>query len=112
MTYSTARMKTQEVDVEAFIKFDGTSKPSYDARGSIDARVVRTDDVVKRSDGTEVRTQYTVHVDGSESYMPLWHDRLAFTTLGENHTAIVEERVEGRTLSGTVSHVRLKCREE
>lgn len=101
-----------EVTVERFISFDGASEPTYQDRGTVDGRVVRTDRLTKRADGTEVRTQYDIWIDAGESILPIWRDRLAFETLGETHTAIVEIHDEKRDLAGNVDHVKLLCREE
>lgn len=112
MSVATRRMATQEVGVDRFIDRDAQGKPEYQSHASIDARVVRKDEVVTRPDGSRIRTQFTVWVDGGEPYMPLHLDRLTVTTLGEQHTVIVEERYEGRDLKDRVSHLQLRCREE
>lgn len=116
MSAGTKRMVTQEIGVERFLRFDGQSAPEYQDHGNVDGRVVREDRVTQRADGSVVHTQYTVFVDGGESYLPTWHDRLTFETrVGldtDYHSAIVEIHSEGRTLSGVVDHVELLCREE
>lgn len=112
MSVATRRMATQRVGVERHITRDGQGRTVYAADGSIDARVVRDDRVVKRGDGTEVRTQYTIHVDAGQDYLPLHHDRLTVDTLDESRTVVVESRRERKRLNGVIDHVALFCREE
>lgn len=112
MSRTLRRASVTEVEVERFVQFDGQSSASYDAVQKIMARVVREDQVQKRADGTEVRTQYSVWVDAGELVVPIWHDRLTFDTLGERRTAIVEFHDERKTLKGVIDHVKLLCREE
>lgn len=101
-----------EVGVEAFLKFDGGGEPAYQDRGDINARVLREDRVTMQPDGSVLRTQYTIWVDSAQPYLPIWHDRLTFTTLGEGRTAIVEMHDENQDLAGNIDHVKLLCREE
>lgn len=108
---SVERASVTEIAAEAFVGFDGASKPTYQSRGTITGRVVRSDRISKRADGSEVRTQYDVWIDADEGYLPIWRDRLAFDTLGETRTAIVEFHHEARTTAGIVDHIELECRE-
>jgi hypothetical protein len=112
MTRTLRRSAVTEVAVERFTSFDGQSTPTYQHQGTVMARVVREDRLTKRADGSEIRTQYTIWIDAGESPLPLWRDRLAFETLGEGRTAVVEIHEEKKTLRGAVDHVRLLCREE
>ena len=112
MTSTLRRSAVTEIKVERFTSFDGQSQPSYNAPETVMGRVVREDRLTKRGDGSEIRTQYTVWIDAGEALMPLWRDRLTFSTLGEDRTAIVEIHEERKTLRGAVEHVRVLCREE
>ena len=112
MSRVVQRASKMAVGVEQFTGVDAQSRPAYQASVTIMARIVREDQVVKAPDGTEVRTQYTGWVDASQGPLPLWRDRLTFTTLGESHTAIVEFHKELRDLRGAVDHVKILCREE
>lgn len=105
-------MATEAVGVERYLSRDGQGKPSYQSIPDINARVVSEDRVVKRPDGTEVLTTFTVHVDAGQDYMPLHHDRLTVSHLGDQRTVIVESRSERKRLNGRLVHVLLLCREE
>ena len=104
--------RTVDIGLETLTGLDAQSKSSYNALVTIRGRVVREDKVVLMPDGSQVRTQYTAWIDGGESFLPRWHDRLTITTLGEQHTAIVEEHSERKRPNGTVDHVRVRAREE
>lgn len=107
------RMAKQEVQVERFAKFGKSSERQYEPPITVNARVVGDDEVVELSDGNTVVTQYVIYVDGGASYLPVWHDRLTFMVRGEEHTAVVVKREEGKSLRSTaVDHVVLFAREE
>jgi hypothetical protein len=112
VSVAVRRASVTAITVGRMVGRDGQGKPDYQDQGTVMGRVVREDHVVKLPGGEEVATQYTAWIDGAESPLPLWHDRIWFETLGEERTAIVEDHFEGQRLDGTVDHVRVRCREE
>lgn len=102
------RLTTETVGVEVFSGLDGQGSPSYQASQDIEARVVREDERIVGSDGTDQKTTLTLWVEGSESPLPDEGDRITYS----GTTYIGMDRYEGRDFENNVTHVRLRCREE
>lgn len=97
----------ETVTVEPYLTVDGQGKPSYDTAAEIVGRVVREDDVARTREGDEIKSVATVWVDGEQSPLPVYNDRVTVTGL----VGIVVEHVERRTLRNVLDHVRVKLRE-
>jgi hypothetical protein len=103
----TAVLETFELEVNNGM--DDQGKPNYDSPVAVDGRVVREDSVARLPNGAEVRTSVTVWCNGTEPLLPTTDDRVSFS---DGLVGIVVERVDGKTLSGVLDHVRIKAREE
>lgn len=104
------RIGLTSVTVEAYDgTYDSQGIPSYASGVSISARVVETDDYIRKPDGSEVRLHLDVWVPADASVLPDREDRITH----ESRAYIVEQRKERRTLrTNELHHVRCRCRED
>lgn len=100
---------TEVVQVELRAGIDGQGKPGYDSPIDVDARVIIHSEVIRQPSGSEQRVIATVWIDGAQSTLPTMDDRIA---TAQGLVGIVVDRLDGRSLSGVLDHVRLKIREE
>lgn len=100
----------ESVQAEATAALDIQGKPGYVAQVTIKARVVRGESVVRKPDGSETVAIAELWVDVTQPALPLEEWRL--TMPSDGLVGIVIERLERRTLTGVVDHIKLKLRRE
>lgn len=111
MSAVLTRAATETVQVEAVTGIDAQGLPAYDSPVAIQARVVRHDTVdpagTRLGNGDLVQGIATLWVDGAAASLVALHDRV---TLADETTGIVGDRIEARTLKGTLDHLTLTLR--
>lgn len=100
--------RLEDVSVEVAGSFDGQGAPSYGSASTIKARAVREAEQVIGPDGSMIRTTLTLWVPTGESVTPAEGDRITYNS----ETFIVAEQTQPKTLRGSVTHTRLRCRDE
>lgn len=102
------RANLESVTFEEKTGSDGQGKPTYNSPVSVDARAKEGRELVRDFEGRYDEISLVLWVPGDETNVPNDGDRV--TRSGS--TFIVEERIEGLQLDGTIDHYKVLCRDE
>lgn len=109
---STIRSKLQleDVEVESISGRDGQGKVSYGTAVTIEAHAVHETVLIVGPDGNQENATLTLYVPGDEAVLPAVGARVT----QDGSPFIVRERSEYKNFdrTGSLDHVRLRCREE
>lgn len=109
MSVLVERYADTVLEVEEFADLDLKSKPVYNTPRPVNCRVVEETKVIVVGDGQNERTTLTVWIPPGQDYTPTRDDRF---TYGPDYEYYVVREVDiPKRLDGSVSHIRLLCRE-